>query len=110
MAVRTMLACMGIPFPWWGPWRSGASVRVVGTCGKRVNRQRAGCIPHGGQGGLDQVCNGEDPPSGYAGCALHLPIVGGIVRHLWSVSAWDSSVSGGAHLTRGGGPCTDISS
>src|SRR5919205_1760883 len=27
-AVRTMIACMGIPFRWCGPWRSGALPRV----------------------------------------------------------------------------------
>jgi hypothetical protein len=44
--------------------------------------------------------NWEDPPGGCAGCVLHLPIVGGIVRHMWGVSAWGSGVSATQHLTR----------
>jgi hypothetical protein len=44
--------------------------------------------------------NWEDPPGGCAGCVLHLPIVGGIVRHMWGVSAWGAGVSATQHLTR----------
>jgi hypothetical protein len=67
--------------------------RVVSPHGTSTSRddRRAHLRPHLG-----------GPPGGCAGCALHLPVVGGIVRHLWSVRAWGSGVSGGAYLTREG--------